>query len=328
MAPKRKTISKIPSSAPISKKSGPDPIDMGDAEVALQELGPSEITEDKLNEAVIEGYLPEQACGGWQVPTSPRPFPEHRQLVLFKSFFDRGLGLPCCSFVRGLLFFYGINLIHLNPNSILHISIFIHLCEAFLGVLPHFDLFRSLFYLRPLPKLNDRCCIGGAGFQLRSANAYLDVSLLDNVKHWRREWFYIDNHMPSIEEFTTSIADPKPSWSDKPQMPNADVTFLLKKIADLKAAGVDGAMVACNFIARRIQPWKRQIKPQWLYTSNDPMREIPDPQNVTAVVSRLNRLLANVGDNFHKGKDHTYNARSARYRVLSSLTIFPTATLF
>lgn len=61
--------------------------------------------------------------------------------------FEHGFGLPYCSFFRGLLHFYGLELINLNPNSILDIAIFIHLCEAFLGIRPHFNPFRYLFVL-------------------------------------------------------------------------------------------------------------------------------------------------------------------------------------
>jgi hypothetical protein len=50
---------------------------------------------------------------------------------------------------RGLLDFYHLNMTHLNPNSILQISIFVHLCEAFLGILPHFGLWKYLYHCRP-----------------------------------------------------------------------------------------------------------------------------------------------------------------------------------
>ena len=41
-----------------------------------------------------------------------------------------------------VFFTTGIQVHHLTPNSILHISIFVHLYEAFLGIEPHFDLFQ------------------------------------------------------------------------------------------------------------------------------------------------------------------------------------------
>ena len=40
---------------------------------------------------------------------------------------------------------------HLTPQSILHLYIFTHFCEAFLGILPHFHLFQHFFTLVPVP---------------------------------------------------------------------------------------------------------------------------------------------------------------------------------
>jgi hypothetical protein len=48
-----------------------------------------------------------------------------------------GLSLPPHPFLCGLLFAYGIRLHDLNPNTILHITCFITLCECFLGIEPH-----------------------------------------------------------------------------------------------------------------------------------------------------------------------------------------------
>jgi hypothetical protein len=73
------------------------------------------------------------------------------EIVTFHQFAERGLALPSCSFFRGLPYYYGLELHHLNPNSIYHISIFIYFCEAFLGVEPHWDLFRFLFRVKPQP---------------------------------------------------------------------------------------------------------------------------------------------------------------------------------
>jgi hypothetical protein len=66
--------------------------------------------------------------------------PNTKEIVVFSSFFQQGLGLPACDFLRGLLQRYQIELVHLNPNSILQIIIFVHLCEAFLGIPPNFPL--------------------------------------------------------------------------------------------------------------------------------------------------------------------------------------------
>ena len=56
------------------------------------------------------------------------------ELVLFQHLVERNLALPASDFFQGLLRFYGIQIHHLNPNSILHVSIFVHFYEAFLGI--------------------------------------------------------------------------------------------------------------------------------------------------------------------------------------------------
>jgi hypothetical protein len=44
-----------------------------------------------------------------------------------------------------LLDYYDIKLQHLNPNEIRHIMAFITLCKGFLGIEPHFELWRYFF---------------------------------------------------------------------------------------------------------------------------------------------------------------------------------------
>jgi hypothetical protein len=76
------------------------------------------------------------------------PTPDTNEIMVFSSFFQCRFGLPACDFFRRPLDHYQIKLIHLNPNSILQITIFIHLCEAFLGIPPNFPLFKSYFFLK------------------------------------------------------------------------------------------------------------------------------------------------------------------------------------
>ena len=77
-----------------------------------------------------------------------RPKPPKGFTVMFAAFLFRGLSLPAHEFLRSLLFFYGIQLWQLTPNSILHLSIFITVCEAFLGIDPHWGLWRKIFYVK------------------------------------------------------------------------------------------------------------------------------------------------------------------------------------
>jgi hypothetical protein len=51
-------------------------------------------------------------------------------------FLIRGLALLVSPFFHGILDFYSSNLTHLNPNYVFQITVFVHLCEAFLGFFP------------------------------------------------------------------------------------------------------------------------------------------------------------------------------------------------
>ena len=53
---------------------------------------------------------------------------DRMETVVFRSFYEKGFTLPMGMFFRGLLFFYGLEVTHLKPNSIAQITIFIHLC--------------------------------------------------------------------------------------------------------------------------------------------------------------------------------------------------------
>jgi hypothetical protein len=47
--------------------------------------------------------------------------------------------------MRALLHYYGVELHNFNPNSIAQAAIFAAVCEGFLGIDPHWDLWTHLF---------------------------------------------------------------------------------------------------------------------------------------------------------------------------------------
>ena len=97
------------------------------------------------------------------------------ETVMFRDFMERGLALPVFEFFYKLLQFWGIQLHHLTPQSILHLSIFTHFCEAFLGILPHFHLFQHFFFLVPIPNATNPAIVGGCELVLcpETRNEYL-----------------------------------------------------------------------------------------------------------------------------------------------------------
>jgi hypothetical protein len=112
--------------------------DLKEAQTATSEWSISKCSRHNLANLVLGGLLQEWDLVNWCLAIrDPFPMENVDEIVCFCSFSERGLALPTCSFFRGLLYYYGIELQHLNPNSICHISIFIHLCEAFLGIEPN-----------------------------------------------------------------------------------------------------------------------------------------------------------------------------------------------
>ena len=102
-----------------------------------------------LNRLVEDDVLPNRVMAGWR-PACGESFltPRGDELVVFEDYFYHRFGVPIHPFLYGLIDYYKISLCNLGPSFILHVSVFIHFCEAYLGILLHFDLFRHFFYLK------------------------------------------------------------------------------------------------------------------------------------------------------------------------------------
>ena len=109
------------------------------------------------------------------------------QTIVFKSFYEKGFALPAGAFFHGLLHFYRLEVTHHKPNSIAQITIFIHLCEGYLGITPHFNLRRALYRLKEHPSNARRNIMGRAAFSLRQGSVYPNIELRDTNKGWARE---------------------------------------------------------------------------------------------------------------------------------------------
>jgi hypothetical protein len=102
--------------------------------------------ENEIHRLVVNHFLLDSAVLQWRPAASKdHPTPNTNEIVVFSSSFQHGFNLPSYDFLCELLDHYQIELVHLNPNSILWIAVFIHLCEAFLGILLNFPLFKNYF---------------------------------------------------------------------------------------------------------------------------------------------------------------------------------------
>jgi hypothetical protein len=61
-----------------------------------------------------------------------------------RSFHEWGFGVPASRFMRAILYHYGVELHNLSPNSISQAAIFVAVCEGYLGIAPHWDLWTHL----------------------------------------------------------------------------------------------------------------------------------------------------------------------------------------
>jgi hypothetical protein len=166
----------------------------------------------------------------------PRPPPGFR--VIFLAFMLRGISLPPHPFLHGLLFAYGIQLHDLNPNTILHIACFIMLYECFLGIEPHWALWRWIFAVRhPL-----RYQTGGFSCQVRLDVPYFNLQMPKNNPGWRTKWFYAKDKSSAGEDFgleefrATTILRPRVSWRHELSDEEMKITEpLMEKIQQLRA---------------------------------------------------------------------------------------------
>jgi hypothetical protein len=145
------------------------------------------------------------------------PYPMEKnedEIPMFARFAERGLSLLASKFFEGLMGYYGIE--YLN----LHTAVFIHLCEAFLGMKPHWILFRKFFRVKPQPSASNPRVVGGAGIQMRedAVEQYLSYKLIDSNQDWKAKWFYITNHHLGLPKPSGKQLKHHPWWNTEPTM--------------------------------------------------------------------------------------------------------------
>jgi hypothetical protein len=91
----------------------------------------STMTEEQIQSLADRGLLRPKAQVGWR-PEVREGFPTEGtgETVVFLAHIEHGFSVPAGDFLRGLLHFYRIELVHQALNSITIISTFVHLCKA------------------------------------------------------------------------------------------------------------------------------------------------------------------------------------------------------
>jgi hypothetical protein len=140
-------------------------------------------TEDLLA-LLNSGFLRDKEVDMWRAAAGD-PYQMEKnpdEIPMFARFAERGLSFPASDFFKGLMGYYGIEYLNLNPNGIFHTAVFVHFCEAFLGINPHWNLFRKFFRVKPQPSASNPRVVGGVGIQMRedATEQYLSYKLIDS----------------------------------------------------------------------------------------------------------------------------------------------------
>ncbi|KAK1617021.1 hypothetical protein QYE76_022538 [Lolium multiflorum] len=231
----------------------------------------------------------------------PNPPMEYR--VSFVDHLIRGLSAPIHDFLRGLLFVYGIQLHQLTPNSILHISIFITLCECFLGIPPNWALWKRIFLLRRNASRNATYNIGGVVICVRTDVEYFDVKFPDSVQGWRKKWLYIHEESANSVEHNIVPFDGnakiqrRRSWdaeaSEEEKKATEALMSRIRQLQNTRGEELSGVQITAYFLRIRVQPLQARKNPLWTYTGvNDANRLSSDlsAKDLEKLIRRISRL--------------------------------------
>jgi hypothetical protein len=265
----------------------------------------SVVSESDLLHLVDVGVLPPKQLCSWRICRGVTVSTEDtHESVVYTPFLIHGLALPISPFFRGLLDFYDLNLTHLNPNSILQISIFVHLCKAYLRILPHFGLWKYLYRCRPGMTGGQHQLMGGASLEILRGRKieYLDIPLKDIIKGWCLEWFIVENHGKSLPPQSGRQPDVcTPSWIESPTaLEVTEAKVLLAEICLLKERGLTVEAVVANFIFKNIQPLKDRAYPAYLHSgvadsTRVTNRRIPTEDLMSRLEMILRGKVSNIG---------------------------------
>ena len=140
------------------------------------------------------------------------------------------------------------------PHSFLHVAIFVHLYEMFVGVAACTSLFRYFFVLVKSGKTRDH--IGAYYFQTRPDPAVVYIPTFGGARweNWRSDWviasteandrLVLPSNGPSLD---------RKQWRSKPSL-SPEFLPILDRIKGLATDGLMSMHVVGDFLKRRIAP--------------------------------------------------------------------------
>ena len=195
--------------------------------------GKSSATVAVLEQLVADRLLPRNSDSGAPAWISPRPDetepkPPQGYVVSFVRLHERGFGVPVSRFMRALCEYYGVELHNFSPNSISQAAVFVAVCEGYLSIEAHWDLwihlFRGELFIENARNQSRRYArAGGLTLHVRPTrrNFYITSKMTTNNSGWSRGWFYLRNFSGALPAFTNKVLRERPAkwdWGCRPQL--------------------------------------------------------------------------------------------------------------
>jgi hypothetical protein len=175
------------------------------------------------------------------------------------------------------------------------------LCECFLGVHPHWGLWKKLFFLKSDRSGGKVFQTGGVSIQARGDIEYFDLKQPESVQGWRKRWFYLQDEKTLSAAFSAPKFSPdamvvkRKSWRHScTAKEEAEVAPLMARLRDLQlkpGKEVSGTHIIATFLQRRVQPLKSRVRALWEYSgTEDPMRSHKEDMSMRKLEARLRSL--------------------------------------
>jgi hypothetical protein len=183
---------------------------MRDLLILLGVASPSLLIHDRVGLDRIGGHTraPENLVGQWymtmveiaacRVPEDlASPIQAGGYVMACMTFYEWGFGVPSHRLLRSLLQFYSLELHHLTPSGVLHMVAFVTLCEAYMGIEPHFNLCNYFFHAwLQQGSGTEMMTLGNVDIFVQSGHGvdpYFHLPMSNPLVGWRKVWFIFWN---------------------------------------------------------------------------------------------------------------------------------------
>jgi len=230
------------------------------------------VLEQLVNDRLLP-MNPDSRAPAWisPLPEETEPNPPQGYVVSFVHLHERGFGVPVSNFMRALCNYYGVELHNFSPNSISQAAVFVAVCEGYLGIEVHWDLWIHLFCselfvenVQGQPKRFTHA--GGLSLHLRPSKKgmYISNKMTTNNAGWARGWFYLRNFSSRLPAFTNKVLRERPAkwdWGVSPPARQAKLEVLTNALVHLASRGLTAAAVIANFHRQRVIPLMERTLP-------------------------------------------------------------------